>query len=141
MLVLVYSDYCHFCRELKQPWGVLMGSLASSGVDVVEIDTNTLSNVPNGSNVLVDDLRNDVAGVPHIAFVTKDKRMVNYRGDRSPLDMMSFVSNNIRDSTAPAVTPRPTKPLRRIVSTSIASRASSPRSSRSKVVPAKKKKG
>jgi hypothetical protein len=96
-IVLVFRDSCFFCSQLKPSWNAFAQQLGPTHVGIVEIDSDALQAPPPGSNAMVDKIRSGFSGgVPHIVMLMPDNPSGElYDGDRSALNLMEFVRNNM----------------------------------------------
>jgi thiol-disulfide isomerase/thioredoxin len=89
-LVLVYSDMCGYCHQLRPTWEAVKADVKSAGVDVVEYDIQTLNAAPPGSSQTLDDIRSNVVGVPYIAKLYPDQTVRPFIGDRTVTGIIAF---------------------------------------------------
>jgi thiol-disulfide isomerase/thioredoxin len=89
-LGLVYSEWCPHCVSLKPAWQEAVAGLRPSGIDVVEIDASLMQS----RSPMTDAIRGSAGytgGVPFIFVITPESAVVEYKGDRTPLDIARFV--------------------------------------------------
>lgn len=89
-LILVFSDMCGYCHQLRPTWDAVKTGVQSAGIDVAEYDIDTLRAVAPGYSKSLDELRSNVSGVPYIAKLYPDQSLRPFTGDRTAPSIISF---------------------------------------------------
>jgi len=89
--VKFYSPMCGHCQNMANDWKKLGDDIGNIGIYIIEAHVDGLDKITSkckeGSN----------NGIPYIAMVQKGGTVFKeYRGNRSLVDMMKFVKENVR---------------------------------------------
>ena len=97
VLVLVYSNGCSFCQQFKPEWDTFARNHVPDNMEVVDIDTSALMMPSQGTNVLVDTVRDGYSGaVPYVVMIMNDgSSPEQYNGARTSDALRQFVAHRM----------------------------------------------
>lgn len=94
ILVLVYSNTCYYCQQLRPTWNEAVPDVRAAGVKVVELDAGQLATTDQSVRDMLARTRYSGA-VPHIAMVQPGSQslMEPYTGNRSAASIVQYALN------------------------------------------------
>ena len=102
-VVLIHASWCHFCRELRPQWEMMVDHLKTIGMQVVEVDMAVLSEARSQNSHFLRELekheKESIKTIPHIALMLgTGKGSVSYQDAIDPRDYAN--SEDTRPKTA-----------------------------------------
>ena len=94
IVVLVYSNQCGHCQQMRVDWdSFCKNSIKKQVSSTVEIDLNALSTTTTKNSFLNSVQSKFSGGVPFVVKILPDGEVVHYNGNRTSSDLEKFAKS------------------------------------------------
>jgi len=82
VMILYFAPWCGYCKKLMPTWNSLKKKMGAK-VQFTEINCDDNKEMCTRAGII---------GYPTIRLITKDKKVINYEGDKSEEDLIKFAT-------------------------------------------------